>query len=143
MSEHKTHAPARMIDVGAKLVTHRRARAEGRIHMGAEAFAALQNGTLKKGDPLAQAEVAGIQAAKKTAELLPLCHPLPLDRVVVRCELEASNRSIRVECEAHAHAKTGVEMEALTGTMGALLALYDVLKANDPKLRISDVALVE
>src|SRR5262245_34793371 len=104
-------ASAQMIGVSAKAVTQRMARAEGRLRMSAEAFAKLSEGKLKKGDPLALAEVAGTQAAKRTAEWIPLCHPLPLDRVTVRCALESENHAVRVECEARATAKTGVEME--------------------------------
>lgn len=136
-------APQRfhMIDVGEKAATKRRALARGRIQMSAAAFDALRTGTNPKGDVLAQAEVAGMLAAKRTADLIPLCHPLPLDQVRVRFELVAATCSVVASCEAAATARTGVEMEALQGVTGALLAIYDLSKAVDPVLTISDVHL--
>jgi molybdenum cofactor biosynthesis protein MoaC len=131
----------RMIDVGGKQPTSRRAVAAGRIQMGAAAFDALQRGANPKGDVLAQAEVAGMMAAKRTADLLPLCHPLPLDQVAVRFELSPATREVVARCEAAATARTGVEMEALAGVCGALLAVYDLCKAVDPVLTITDVHL--
>jgi cyclic pyranopterin phosphate synthase len=131
----------RMIDVGGKQPTARRAMASGRIRMSAAAFDALARGQNPKGDVLAQAEVAGMMAAKRTADLLPLCHPLPLDQVVVRFELVPAAREVVARCEAAATAKTGVEMEVLAGVCGALLAVYDLCKAVDPVLLISDVHL--
>ena len=130
-----------MIDVGAKPATARRARAQGKILMSPAAFAAVAEGTNPKGDVLAVAEVAGIQAAKRTAEWIPLCHPLPLDQVTVQFELLRAEYSIMVHCEAATTAKTGVEMEALCGVNAALLAIYDLSKAVDPVLTISDVRL--
>ncbi|MGC4000244.1 MAG: cyclic pyranopterin monophosphate synthase MoaC [Anaeromyxobacter sp.] len=130
-----------MIDVGEKAPTRRRALARGRIQLGRAAFDALVRRENPKGDVLAQAEVAGMMAAKRTAELLPLCHPLPLDRVALRFELVPETCSVVASCEASATARTGVEMEALTGVSGALLAIYDLCKAVDPVLAISDVHL--
>jgi cyclic pyranopterin phosphate synthase len=130
-----------MIDVGDKAPTRRRALARGRIQMGREAFEAIAQGKNPKGDVLAQAEVAGILACKRTADVIPLCHPLPLDQVLVRFELDPASSSITAFCEAAAFAKTGVEMEALSGVTGALLAIYDLAKAVDPALTISDVHL--
>lgn len=130
-----------MIDVGEKAPTRRRARAVGRIRMSPEAFQALRDGKNPKGDVLAQAEVAGMLAAKRTAELLPLCHPLPLDRVAVRFALEPQVCTVVARCEASATARTGVEMEALSGVCGALLAIYDLCKAVDPVLTLSEVRL--
>ncbi|MCB0403921.1 MAG: bifunctional molybdenum cofactor biosynthesis protein MoaC/MoaB [Bdellovibrionales bacterium] len=130
-----------MIDVGAKQVTHRVAVAQGRIQVGPEAFARIQNRTMPKGDVLAMAEVAGIQAAKKTADLLPLCHPLPLESVRVRFESDSSTHSFWAFCTAAANAKTGVEMEALAGVQGALLSIYDLTKGIEPALEISDIRL--
>jgi cyclic pyranopterin phosphate synthase len=130
-----------MIDVGEKAATKRRAVARGRIQMSRRAFDALRNGTNPKGDVLAQAEVAGMLAAKRTADLIPLCHPLPLDQVRVRFELVDRTCSVVASCEAAATARTGVEMEALQGVSGALLAIYDLSKAVDPVLTISDVHL--
>ena len=130
-----------MIDVGEKAPTHRRALARGRIQMNREAFEAIKHGKNPKGDVLAQAEVAGILAAKRTSELIPLCHPLPLDQVLVRFELVEEACSVIASCEASATAKTGVEMEALCGVSGALLAIYDLTKAVDAALTISDIHL--
>ena len=131
----------RMIDVGEKAATKRRAVARGRIQMSREAFEAIRRGTNPKGDVLAQAEVAGMLAAKRTADLIPLCHPLPLDQVTVRFEADEATTSIIATCEASATAKTGVEMEALLGVSGALLAVYDLTKILDPALTISDIHL--
>ncbi len=132
-----------MADVSAKPASARKATARGRIAMGQEAFVRLREGTLRKGDPLPQAEIAALQGAKRTAEWIPLCHPLPIDHVAVRMTLEEATRSVAVEVEVHAFAKTGVEMEALTGVSNALLALYDVIKADDPALTISEIVLLE
>jgi cyclic pyranopterin monophosphate synthase len=131
----------RMIDVGEKAPTKRRALARGRIEMSRSAFDALRTGRNPKGDVLAQAEVAGMLAAKRTSELIPLCHPLALDQVQVRFELVDATCSVIASCEASATARTGVEMEALQGVSGALLAIYDLSKAVDPVLSISDVHL--
>jgi len=143
--DEATAAPAahqfHMIDVGEKALTRRMARASGRIRMSPAAFEALRQGANPKGDVLAQAEVAGMLAAKRTAELLPLCHPLALDRVAVWFELEPASHGVLARCEASATARTGVEMEALAGTCGALLAIYDLCKAVDPVLDISEVRL--
>jgi cyclic pyranopterin phosphate synthase len=130
-----------MIDVGEKPPTRRRARASGRITMSRGAFEALRDGRNPKGDVLAQAEVAGMLAAKRTAELIPLCHPLALDQVRVSFALEEATSSVLASCEASATARTGVEMEALQGVTGALLAVYDLSKAVDPVLAITDVHL--
>lgn len=128
-----------MIDVGEKLSTRRRAVALGRIRMSAASFEAIERGTNPKGDVLAQAEVAGILGAKRTSELVPLCHPLGLEQVVVRFKLDAGTSSVVASCRATTTAKTGVEMEALCGVTAALLAIYDLAKAVDPVLTISDV----
>jgi molybdenum cofactor biosynthesis protein MoaC len=130
-----------MADVGSKPATARRAAAVGILRMGARAFALLRAGKLPKGDALAAAELAGVMAAKKTPELLPLCHPLPLDSVKVDFTLDSSLPGVRVRCEANTTAKTGVEMEALTGATVALLCVYDLVKPVDPVLEISDVRL--
>jgi cyclic pyranopterin monophosphate synthase len=130
-----------MIDVADKAPTRRRAIARGRIRMNREAFDAIKHGRNPKGDVLAQAEVAGILAAKRTSDLIPLCHPLALDQVRVRFELAEEACSITAWCEASATAKTGVEMEALSGVSCALLAIYDLAKAVDPALTISGIHL--
>jgi cyclic pyranopterin monophosphate synthase len=128
-----------MVDVGEKLPTRRCAVALGRIRMSAVSFEAIARGTNPKGDVLAQAEVAGILGAKRTAELVPLCHPLGLEQVVVRFRLDPETGSIVASCRAATTAKTGVEMEALCGVTAALLAIYDLAKAVDPVIAISDV----
>jgi len=130
-----------MIDVGPKAPTRRRAVAQGRIRMSGACFATIRDGTNPKGDVLAQAEVAGILGAKRTAEMIPLCHPLGLEQVLVRFELDAATSSVVASCEAVTTAKTGVEMEALSGVTTALLAIYDLAKAVDPALLITDVHL--
>ena len=132
---------ARMIDVGGKAATRRRAVARGSIRMSASAFARLAGKTLPKGDPLPMASIAGIAAAKRTSELLPLCHPLPLEQVRVTFELDRKLPGVHASCEAQTTAKTGVEMEALTGVQAALLAIWDVVKGVDPALEISAVRL--
>jgi cyclic pyranopterin monophosphate synthase len=131
----------RMIDVGAKPPTRRLAVAQGTIHLSKHAFRAIQQRTNPKGDVLALAEVAGIMAAKRTADFIPLCHPLALEYVRVHCELDAAKNTATVFCETATVAKTGVEMEALCGVNGALLAIYDLSKAVDPVLSISDIRL--
>jgi cyclic pyranopterin phosphate synthase len=118
-----------MVDVTGKPVTSRRAVAEARIHMQDATRARLQGGETPKGDVLATVRVAAIQAAKRTAELIPLCHPLPLNRVHVAIDLEGATVVLRVE--ALAEARTGVEMEALTGASVGALTMYDMLKAVD------------
>jgi len=130
-----------MIHVGAKESTVRRAIAQGVIQMSSEAFIALRDGTNPKGNVLALAEVAGIMAAKKASELIPLCHPMLLDQVKVSFALDEKNDSVLVLCEASTTAKTGVEMEALSGVNGALLSIYDLCKAINPCLTISDIRL--
>lgn len=130
-----------MIDVGPKVPTRRRAVAVGRIRMSSACFAAIRDGTNPKGDVLAQAEVAGILGAKRTADMIPLCHPLGLEQVIVRFELDGATSSVVASCEAVMTAKTGVEMEALCGVTTALLAIYDLAKAVDPALLITDVHL--
>lgn len=128
-----------MVDVGDKLPTRRQAVALGRIRMSRASFEAIERGTNPKGDVLAQAEVAGILGAKRTSELVPLCHPLGLEQVVVRFRLEPDTSSVVASCRATTTAKTGVEMEALCGVAAALLAIYDLAKAVDPVLAISEV----
>lgn len=132
----------KMIDVGRKRPTRRRAVASGVIYMGAEAFTHLKNGTLPKGDVLALAEAAGIAGAKKTPEMIPMCHTLPLDQVTIHCALDDQNNRVIVYCQAAAFAKTGVEMEALAGVNAALLTIWDLTKGIDPNLMIGDVSLL-
>jgi len=132
----------KMIDVSRKRPTRRRAVASGSIYMNEEAFTAIKTGTLPKGDVLALAEAAGIMGAKKTPDMIPMCHTLPLDQVTIHTELNDENLSVTVYCQAAAHAKTGVEMEALAGANNALLTLWDLTKGVDPALRIGDVKLL-
>jgi len=134
---------ARMIDVGGKGSTRRYARAEAWVRMSERAFRALETGTLAKGDALAVARVAGIMAAKRTHELIPLCHPLGLTSVSVVIELDAARYGARVETEAHVNGPTGVEMEALTAATVAALTLYDMVKGVDKGTVIEHVRLVE
>ena len=134
---------ARMVDVGSKPVSERRASAEGYIRMSAEAFKLVKANRIAKGDVLRVAEIAGISAAKRTHELIPLCHPLPLEKVSVVCSLDAKLPGVRVKTEAKVEAKTGVEMEALTACTVALLTVYDMVKAADREMEIGDVRLVE
>ena len=132
---------AHMIDVGGKSATQRRAVATGRIAMSREAAAAIRAGSVKKGDVLAVARVAGIMAAKRTADLIPLCHPLPLTGVSV--DLEQDDTGITATATATTDAKTGVEMEALTAASIALLTIYDMAKALDKGMVIEHVSLIE
>lgn len=134
------HGHARMVDVGGKQSTARRAVASGRIRMSAEALAAIRSGDAPKGDVLAAARIAGIMAAKKTGELIPLCHPLALDAVTVEFAFE--NDAIRATSTASLSGKTGVEMEAMTSTSIALLTIYDMAKALDKAMVIEDVHLL-
>ncbi len=131
----------RMIDVGGKTATARRAVASGLLRMGRPAFRLVRDGKLPKGDALKLGEAAGIMAAKRASETIPLCHPLPLDAVSVTFECDASLPGVRVRCEASAFAKTGVEMEALAGVTGALLAVYDLVKQVDAALEIGEIRL--
>jgi cyclic pyranopterin phosphate synthase len=131
---------ARMVDVAGKPVTQREAIATGRIAMSAEAAAAIREGSVKKGDVLATARIAGIMAAKKTADLIPLCHPLPLSRVTV--DLAPDETGVTATATAATEAQTGVEMEALTAVSVALLTLYDMAKALDKTMVISDIRLL-
>lgn len=131
---------AHMVDVGGKAVTAREAVATGRISMSAEAAAAIAEGNAPKGDVLAAARIAGIMAAKKTAELIPLCHPLPLTRVAI--ELIPDGTGITATATTATDAKTGVEMEALTAVTVALLTVYDMAKALDRRMTIGEVRLL-
>ncbi len=131
----------RMADVGAKPATARRAAAVGVLRMGRRAFALLRAGRLPKGDALAAARIAGIQAAKNASALLPLCHPLALDVVDVDFTFDASSPRLLARCTAAATAKTGVEMEALAGVSAALLCVYDLVKPVDPALTLEDIRL--
>jgi cyclic pyranopterin monophosphate synthase len=134
---------ARMVDVTDKAATQRSARAEGFIAMAPETLALIESGEAKKGDVLAAARIAGIMAAKKTHELIPLCHPLALTKVTVEFEASSEPAGIRVTAEAKVTGPTGVEMEALTAVSVACLTLYDMLKAVDRGMRIEGIRVVE
>ena len=131
---------ATMVDISAKNATVRQAVAEGRIIMSAEALAAVRDGAVKKGDVLATARIAGIMAAKKTSELIPLCHPLALSKVAVDFDFE--DDGIRVTALARLSGQTGVEMEALAAAAVALLTIYDMAKALDKNMEISGIRLL-
>jgi cyclic pyranopterin monophosphate synthase len=131
---------AHMVDISAKPATTRVAVAEGRIGMTSEALTAIRDGALKKGDALAVARVAGIMAAKKTSDLIPLCHPLPLSSVAIDFAFE--DGGIHVTATARTTGQTGVEMEALTAASVALLTLYDMAKAVDKAMEIGGVRLL-
>jgi cyclic pyranopterin phosphate synthase len=134
---------ARMVDVAGKAVTARAAVAEGAVRMSPAAFRLVAAGSSAKGDVLAVAEIAGTLAAKRTAELIPLCHPLPLDQVTVEAVLDESLPGVRIRAVAKAVARTGVEMEALTAASVACLTVYDMAKAADRSMEIVGVRLVE
>lgn len=134
---------ARMVNVGAKGETERRARATGAIRMRAETLAAIENNQLSKGDVLAVARVAGIMAAKRTHDLIPLCHPIPLTDVQITLAPNRSLPGIQAEATVRATWKTGVEMEALTGVTISLLTIYDMAKAVDRGMELIDIGLVE
>ena len=133
---------ARMVDVGAKAETERKAVAEGVLRMLPSTLAALQSGRTPKGDPLAVAQIAGIQAAKRTADLIPLCHPLALTQVDVQLEPDAEVPGVRARATARLRGRTGVEMEALTAVSVALLTVYDMLKAVDREMVIEGVRVL-
>ena len=131
---------AHMVDVGDKAVTRREATAVGRITMTAEAAAAIRDGAVKKGDVIAVARVAGIMAAKRTSDLVPLCHPLPITRVAL--DLTVGDAGIEASATVATDGKTGVEMEALTAVSVALLTVYDMAKAIDKAMTIESVRMV-
>jgi cyclic pyranopterin phosphate synthase len=144
MTKFVTNTPSQlmMIDVGKKRPTRRHAIACGTIFMNEAAFTALKSGTLPKGNVLALAEAAGIMGAKNTPNLIPMCHPLPLDQVTIHYDLNDRMRSVSVYARAVAFAKTGVEMEALAAVNAALLTIWDLTKGTDPALRIEDIKLL-
>jgi cyclic pyranopterin phosphate synthase len=134
---------AHMVDVGAKPATLRMARAGGRVCMQAATLALIAQGQARKGDVLAVARIAGIQAAKRTADLIPLCHPLPLSHVSISFALDEAGSAVHCEARAETTGPTGVEMEALTAVQVALLTVYDMCKAVDRSMCIEGVRLLE
>jgi cyclic pyranopterin monophosphate synthase len=134
---------AHMVDVSTKAATHRVARAQGRITMRAETFSLIESGRATKGDVLGIARVAAIQGAKRTADLIPLCHPLALTRVTVDFEPDSANSSVLCTAQVETLGRTGVEMEALTAVQVGLLTIYDMCKAVDRGMVIGDIRLLE
>jgi len=134
---------ARMVDVAAKPLTARTAVAEGAVRMSAEAFQLVADKMVSKGDVLAVAEIAGTMAAKRTAELIPLCHPLALDQITVEASLDEALPGVRVRAVVKTLGRTGVEMEALTGVAVACLTVYDMVKSADRGMEITTVRLIE
>ncbi len=134
---------AHMVDVAAKAATHRIAVATGRIEMMPDTLRLIESGTAKKGDVLGIARIAGIQAAKKTSDLIPLCHPLALTRVALGFEVDAAASHVTCLATVETVGPTGVEMEALTAVQMALLTIYDMVKAVDRGMTITDVKLLE
>ena len=142
LSHFDAAGQAHMVDVGDKAVTRREAVAEGVILMTAETLAHVTQGTAKKGDVLGIARLAGIMGAKRTADLIPLCHPLPLSRVALELEPDAALPGVRVTATVATTGQTGVEMEALTAVSTALLTVYDMLKAAEKGMRIEGIRLL-
>jgi cyclic pyranopterin monophosphate synthase len=146
MSEGFTHLDEqgrpRMVDVGAKEVTRRRAVASGTIRMTSETAAAIEAGRTRKGNVLLIAELAGITGAKRTADLIPLCHPIPLSSVEIRLEVDPTLPGVTATASVEVADRTGVEMEALTAVTVALLTVYDMCKSMDRSMRIEDVKLL-
>ncbi|MCO5977581.1 cyclic pyranopterin monophosphate synthase MoaC [Ideonella oryzae] len=147
MTQPLTHfdaeGQAHMVDVAAKSETHRVARACGSIRMLPATLALVASGTAKKGDVLGIARIAAIQASKRTADLVPLCHPLPLTRVAVEFALDESACAVHITVQAETLGRTGVEMEALTAVQVGLLTIYDMLKAVDRGMVMGDIRLLE
>lgn len=134
---------AHMVDVGEKAETHRIARAGGRILMRPETFELVRSGTAKKGDVLGVAQIAAIQAAKRTADLIPLCHPLALTKVAAEFTLDERAHAVSLTVTVETYGRTGVEMEALTAVSVGLLTVYDMCKAVDREMRIEGIMLLE
>ena len=143
LSHFDASGSAVMVDVSEKPATARQAVARGIITMNAAAFAAVRDGTAQKGDVLGVARIAGIMAAKRTSELIPLCHPLPLSKLTVDFHLLPEQQAVEAVCTARTIGVTGVEMEALTGVSAALLTIYDMCKAVDKGMEMGEIHLVE
>jgi cyclic pyranopterin monophosphate synthase len=147
MDDQLTHldeqGTARMVDVGAKPDTERIAIAAGSVYMHPETLRLIREGAMKKGDVLTVARLAGIMGAKRTSELIPLCHPLPLSHIDVDLSLDEDASAVKIRATARTIGKTGVEMEALTAVSTAALTVYDMAKAVDREMRISDIRLLE
>ena len=142
LTHFDTQGQAHMVDVSAKEATHRVARASGVIRMLPATLALIESGHAKKGDVLGVARIAAIQGAKRTADLVPLCHPLPITRVAVDFELDAAASLLRCTAQVETLGRTGVEMEALTAVMVGLLTVYDMCKAVDRGMLMGDIRLL-
>ena len=143
LTHFDAHGQAHMVDVSAKDETHRIARASGTIRMQAATLALIQSGSAKKGDVIGVARIAAIQAAKRTAELIPLCHPLPITRVAVDFVIDAPASSVHCTAQVETLGRTGVEMEALTAVQVGLLTVYDMCKAVDRGMVMGDIRVLE
>ncbi len=143
LTHFDTHGQAHMVDVAGKADSHRIARAVGRIQMLPATLALISAGGAKKGDVIGIARIAAIQAAKRTAELIPLCHPLPLTRVAVDFTLDAATSTVHISVQAETVGRTGVEMEALTAVQVGLLTIYDMCKAVDRGMVMGAIRLLE
>ena len=131
-----------MVDVSSKKETFRRALASGKIYVGKEIFDLIQNKDMPKGDPIALAEISAVLGVKKTSELIPLCHPLPIDHTATEIVMHKEDNSLEVFCVVSAFAKTGVEMEAIMGVNAALITIYDLSKIVNPHLKIDNIRLL-
>ena len=131
-----------MVDVSAKKEKYRRALASGKIYVGKEVFNLIKNKEMPKGDPITLAEVSAVLGVKKTSELIPLCHPLPIDHTATKIIMNNKDSSLEVYCVVSAYAKTGVEMEAIMGVNAALITIYDLSKIVNPHLEIDNVKLL-
>ena len=143
LTHFDAHGQAHMVDVGAKADSHRVARAVGTIRMLPATLALISEGNAKKGDVIGIARIAAIQAAKRTAELIPLCHPLPITRVTVEFEIDAAASSVRCTAQVETLGRTGVEMEALTAVQIGLLTIYDMCKAADRGMVMGQIRVLE
>jgi len=147
MGENLTHIDeqgrADMVDVGDKPDTDRIAVAEGAVYVQANTLRLIKEGNMKKGDVLTVARIAGIMGAKKTSDLIPLCHPVPITKIGVDLSLDEDNNAIRIQANARTRGKTGIEMEVLTAVSITALTIYDMAKAVDREMRIGDIRLLE
>jgi cyclic pyranopterin monophosphate synthase len=134
---------ANMVDVGDKPDSQRTATASGRVLMKPETLRLIKDGNIKKGDVLSIARIAGIMAAKRTSELIPLCHPISINKITINLNLDESNHAVNISATVRTTGKTGVEMEALTAVSTAALTIYDMAKAVDREMRLSDIRLIE
>lgn len=142
LSHFDDQGMAHMVDVGDKAVTSRIATAKGRIIMAPETLAMIAEGTTKKGDVLGIARIAGIMAAKKTPDLIPLCHPLPITKVAIDLTVNAAENCVDIEATIKTTGRTGIEMEALTAVSVTALTVYDMVKAVDKAMHITDIRVV-